>query len=144
MNICIYIHKYIRVPIYCLLSPFNVTCVNVFRADHLASENQLVCSYLGMPTSPVLRFTHLPLVLNTLCWSPCDAKKFLEDREKLMRPNSTHTKKCHPNCISCSSKSHNVSFSLMKIFTVFSQEFSSFLHKYIHLLFYLGSSFNAL
>lgn len=114
MNICIYIHRYIRVPIYCLLSPFNVTCVNVFRADHLASENQLVCSYLGRPTSPVLRFTHLPLVLNTLCWSPWDAKKFLEDREKLMRPNPTHTHKCHPNCISCSNKCHNVSFPLWK------------------------------
>lgn len=38
--VCVYILK------YNLLSLYNVTCVHVFRADHLVLVNQLVCSPL--------------------------------------------------------------------------------------------------
>ena len=43
----IYICIYMYIPKYSLLSPCDVTCMFVSRADHLALDNQLVCSSLG-------------------------------------------------------------------------------------------------
>lgn len=32
---------------YKMLSPYNVACVDVYKYNHLAQDNQLVCSSLG-------------------------------------------------------------------------------------------------
>lgn len=66
MHICI--GMYIYIPIYNLLSPHDVTCMHVFRADHLARDNQPVCSPPGTATSPALSFAQLSVVLRVeLC-----------------------------------------------------------------------------
>jgi hypothetical protein len=41
---CICICIYIYTPKYNLLSSYTVSCMHVFRADHLSPDNQLVCS----------------------------------------------------------------------------------------------------
>lgn len=48
---CVYVYTYICISKYNLLS--NVTCMSVFRNDHLVMDNQLVSS-LGKINSPLL------------------------------------------------------------------------------------------
>jgi hypothetical protein len=48
-HVCIYMYVYI--PNHNLMSPYNVSSVYVFRADHLVLDNQLVCFSLGRATS---------------------------------------------------------------------------------------------
>lgn len=45
------------------MNPYNVACRYVFKMDHLALDNQLVCSLLGKATSPALSFPQLLVVL---------------------------------------------------------------------------------
>lgn len=52
-------YEYTGTPNYSLLSPYNPTCMCVFRGDRLALNNQLVCS----STSPDPRFPQLLIVL---------------------------------------------------------------------------------
>jgi hypothetical protein len=52
------------VPKYNLLSSHHLTFMYVFRADHLAPDNQLVCSSLGRATYPAPSFTQLPIVVS--------------------------------------------------------------------------------
>lgn len=47
---CIYIY----IPRYSLLSLNNITCILVFRANHLVLDNLLVLSFLGKSISPFL------------------------------------------------------------------------------------------
>lgn len=46
-----------------MLSLFNVTCIYVSRAHHLALSNQLACYSLGKTTSPTSSFPQLPIVI---------------------------------------------------------------------------------
>lgn len=59
--VCKYTYMYIYVYIskYSLLSLYNVTCIYVFRTDHLALDKPWVCSSLGKTTSPTLRILEL-------------------------------------------------------------------------------------
>ena len=50
-----------------MMNPYNVACRYVFKMDHLALDNQLVCSLLGKATSPALSFPQLPIVLCVGC-----------------------------------------------------------------------------
>lgn len=61
-HICIYK----CIPKYILFSPHKVSRVYVFKADHLALDNQLRCSSLEMTTSPDPNFPQLSVVLCTL------------------------------------------------------------------------------
>jgi hypothetical protein len=54
---------YISIFLNNLLSVYNVTCIYVFRADHLALDKQLVSSSLGKIISLALSIPHLPIVL---------------------------------------------------------------------------------
>ena len=61
----IYIYVYMwGVPKYSLLSPYYVTYMCVFRADHLALDNHLVCSSTPrwITTSSTPRFLQLHIV----------------------------------------------------------------------------------
>ena len=46
-----------------LLSLYSVTCVYVFRADHLVLDNQSLCSALGKTISPALSYPQPSVVL---------------------------------------------------------------------------------
>jgi hypothetical protein len=66
MHICMYASTYIflnrlkkKTPKE--LSLYNVTCVHVFRSDHL--DDQLLCSLLGKTISPALSIPSFPVVL---------------------------------------------------------------------------------
>lgn len=61
--VCIYVCVYILVPKYVLSSTYNVTCMYIFRAGHLALGNQLVCSSLWEIAFPTPSFPQLPIVL---------------------------------------------------------------------------------
>lgn len=63
MNIC----NWIYITNYTLLCPYNITCVYAFRADHLSSANQLVCSSLEMTTSPASSLTQFILIPMDKC-----------------------------------------------------------------------------
>jgi hypothetical protein len=57
--VCLYTH----IPKYFLLMLYTISCMYIFRIDHLAVDNQLVCSSLGRTTSLTSGFTgedHLP------------------------------------------------------------------------------------
>lgn len=47
IHICICI--YIKIPTYNLLSLYNATCMYIFRANHLALNNQFVWPWGGLP-----------------------------------------------------------------------------------------------
>lgn len=59
ISICMYI----CIPQYNLSSPYNVTCIYVFRADRLVLENELVCFSLGRATPFIHIFPRWPVVL---------------------------------------------------------------------------------
>lgn len=50
--ICVYIHTYTCIDI--ILSPWSVSCMYIFRADHLVLDNQPVCSSMGKKLLPAL------------------------------------------------------------------------------------------
>lgn len=52
---------YTCISIYKLLNPYNVILMYIFSADHLARDNQLVCSSKGMINSPAPSFIQLPV-----------------------------------------------------------------------------------
>lgn len=64
---CYCIHSYIciflYIPKYNLFSPYNVTCMRVFRTELLALDNRLVCSSLGRIISSAPSFPQSPTVL---------------------------------------------------------------------------------
>lgn len=60
MQICIYIHIY--TPKYKLLAPYNVTCMHVYKADHLVLNNEFVWYALEKATIPTTRFCWFPIV----------------------------------------------------------------------------------
>lgn len=59
---CYHIHRsiYIYTLKYNLLSQYNVTCMCVFKADHLILD---MCSSLGKTTSPTPSFSWLPIAI---------------------------------------------------------------------------------
>lgn len=57
-----YVFVYSCIPRYKLLSPYTVTCMNVFGTDLLTSDNPLLCSSLGSIPSFTPGFTQLPVV----------------------------------------------------------------------------------
>lgn len=59
ISICIYM----SIPQYSLSNAYNVTCIYVFRADHLVLDNQWVCSFLGRATPFIHIFPRWPVVL---------------------------------------------------------------------------------
>lgn len=61
MDICICAYLYI--PKYNLFSPYNVTCMYIFRSDYLTLNKQLVCSAMGYVMSPTLSFLSLSVIL---------------------------------------------------------------------------------
>lgn len=56
MHLCKYICIYIHFPKCSWLSLQNVTCIYVFRAEHLVLGNKLVCSPTERTVSPALSF----------------------------------------------------------------------------------------
>lgn len=67
IHICICLYRYILK--YNLLSPYNVTCMCVFRTDCLALDNQLVCSSLGNNT--IFSFPKFTRLLAVQCVRLC-------------------------------------------------------------------------
>lgn len=58
--LCVYMH----IPKYKLYKPYNIALMYVFRTDHLALINNLVCSSMWMATSLIPGFA---LLLVFLC-----------------------------------------------------------------------------
>lgn len=58
---CIY--AYTHIPKYNLLSPYNITCLCIFRVDLLALDHQFKCSSLGRTTFLTTGFSQLPTAL---------------------------------------------------------------------------------
>lgn len=54
---------YIYISICILFSQYDFICIYVFRTDHLALENSLVCSFLGRSNFPALSFPRWMMVL---------------------------------------------------------------------------------
>lgn len=61
-----YYYVYIYFPKYKLLSPCTIISMDIFRADHLAQDNQFVCSSPEKTISPTPSFSHLYCVQGTL------------------------------------------------------------------------------
>lgn len=57
---------YICIPKYSILSLNNITCILVFRANHLVLDNQLVLSFLGKMISPLLIIFQVPVALSVM------------------------------------------------------------------------------
>lgn len=57
---------YICIPKYSILSLNDITCILVFRVNHLVLNNQLVLSFLGKMISPFLIISQVPVVLSVM------------------------------------------------------------------------------
>lgn len=72
MHICMYTHTH--TPKYNLSSLYSVTCMCVFRDDHLLLNNQLVCSFLTN-ISPTFRYS-LVTCSSFVVLRPCGLSKW--------------------------------------------------------------------
>ena len=72
---CIYTLVYTYIPRCKLSIQYNVTCMYVFRADHLVLDNQLRSSWL---ITDKIKFTHMKSVINyvSLNWSMLTTNQF--------------------------------------------------------------------
>lgn len=81
---CMYVYVYRHIPKYNLFSPRNVTCMYVFRAEHLALDKQLVCSSLGKtsslaPSFPQFKLLYTPTGLTS--HHPVDSIAFTDSQD---------------------------------------------------------------
>lgn len=63
MSMSISMIMYMYILKYNLLSPYNINCMHMFKADLLALDNQLVCSSMVKAISPTPNFPQLPVLL---------------------------------------------------------------------------------